>query len=98
MKIEPDALTYDRLMLVCLDSKGLSDLGDAWKYLEEMKGRGWWPRRGTIASLVKRSVEESESRVWKFLEECEERGVDVKGVRRWADERRAWMVERKEVD
>ncbi|MCJ1474506.1 hypothetical protein MMC13_003164 [Lambiella insularis] len=86
LKVEPDALTYDRLVLVCVDATGQGDLDDAWKYFEEMKGGGWWPRRGTLVAMARRLCETGDERVWGLVEEMEGRGMDVVGVQRWVGE------------
>ena len=83
LKVQPDALTYDRLILTCVDGRRSEDFEDAWRYLEEMKGRGWWMRRGTCVAVVRRCCEWGDERVWKLVEEMEERGMEVTGVLRW---------------
>lgn len=82
--VTPDALTYDRLMLACLqqgrggrggvedDCDGDSgrwrrDLRDAWRYWGELRGHGWWARRGTVTVLARKSCEAGEGRVWGLL-------------------------------
>ncbi len=64
LKITPDALTYDRLILVCLNSE--DSLEDAWRYFEEMSSLNWWPRDGTILALARRGCEQSDKRVWNL--------------------------------
>lgn len=73
LKIAPDTLTYDRLILVCLNSEASID--DAWRYFEEMKTLSWWPRDGTYMSLVRRACEEGDSRVWKLVHDSRDRGA-----------------------
>ena len=73
LKVPPDALTYDRLILVCLNSE--DDIEDAWRYHEEMDAHGWWPRDGTILSLARRACEQGDRRVWKL-----ERSPGGKGI------------------
>ena len=73
LKITPDALTYDRLILVCLNSEATID--DAWQYFEEMKALSWWPRDGTYMSLVRRGCEEGDERVWKLVHDSRDRGA-----------------------
>lgn len=86
LKIPPDALTYDRLILVCIDGRGQDDYNDAFQYFEEMKAMGWWPRRGTLVAMVKRCCENGDERVFALVEEMEGRGMDVVGVQRWVGE------------
>lgn len=95
LKVEPDALTYDRLVLVCIDGPSAEDLDDAWKYLEETKGREWWPRRGTLIAMTRRLCERGDERVWGLVEEMEGRGMDVVGLQRWVGENWKKRVETK---
>ncbi|MCJ1418274.1 hypothetical protein MMC32_004621 [Xylographa parallela] len=86
LRVQPDALTYDRLLLVCIGGSGLNDLDDGWRYFEEMKGKGWWPRRGTLIAMARRYCEKGDERVWGLLEEMEGRGMDAVGIQRWVGE------------
>jgi hypothetical protein len=84
--VAPDALTYDRLVLVCVAGKAGGDhLDDAWRYVEEMVGAGWWLRGGTLATLVRRSCEAADERVWGLVEQMGERGMAVAGVTAWLE-------------
>lgn len=96
LDVAPDALTYDRLILVCLEADPSSDTRnkdteyeDALRYLAEMKDMGWFPRRGTIVALVKRCCEMGDDRAWQLLEEMERRGMSAQGLRTWVEEH--WM-------
>lgn len=84
LNVAPDALTYDRLVLVCLnaDREDAEDAyEDAWRYFEEMKAVGWWPRVGTIKELAIRCCEKGDERVWRLVEEAKRSGVvEVSGV------------------
>ncbi|KAF6220610.1 hypothetical protein HO133_003043 [Letharia lupina] len=73
LKVVPDRLTYDRLTLVCLNSE--SSIDDAWRYFEEMRGLGWWPRHGTAVSLARRACERGDQRVWRLVSEEGGEGV-----------------------
>ena len=90
MNVAPDALTYDRLILVCLgrldDFNPIGDFEDAWRYLKEMRGMGWWPRSGTISAFVKRCCKTSDERVWGLLDEMEVSGMPSTGMRRAVQE------------
>ena len=72
LKIAPDGLTYDRLILVCLNSENSID--DAWRYFEEMRGMGRWPRNGTAVALATRACERGDQRIWRLADE-EDRGL-----------------------
>ena len=73
LKITPDALTYDRLILVCLNSE--DNIEDAWRYFEEMKALNWLPRDGTMLALARRACEKTDERIWSL-----ERTADGKGI------------------
>jgi hypothetical protein len=81
--VEPDALTYDLLILACLRGAGDEGLDDAWRYLDEMRGRGWRPRGRTLMALVGGCCERGDERVWRLVQEMEDMGVDGPAVRRW---------------
>ncbi|TVY87554.1 Pentatricopeptide repeat-containing protein, partial [Lachnellula willkommii] len=86
--IKPDHLTYDRLVLVCLQQ---DDYEDAFKYLEEMVDigrdkfengqKGWWMRPGTASVLVRRCAHAGDKRAWEILKEMKRRGLPPKKVR-----------------
>lgn len=67
--IRPDELTYDRLILVCLDDRQ-QDYEDAFRYLEEMMAMGWRGRvrNGTWHALARRCASERDGRVNTVLE------------------------------
>ncbi|MCJ1405866.1 hypothetical protein MMC11_009096 [Xylographa trunciseda] len=86
LKVQPDALSYDRLILVCIDGTGVNDLDDGWRYFVEMKGKGWWPRKGTLIAMARRCCERGDERVWELVEEMDGMGMDVMGLQRWVAE------------
>ncbi|CAD6592844.1 MAG: hypothetical protein ASARMPREDX12_006525 [Alectoria sarmentosa] len=73
LKVAPDRLTYDRLTLVCLNSE--NSIEDAWRYFEEMRDLGWWPRNGTAKALARRACERGDERIWRLVADEEGRGV-----------------------
>ncbi|KAE9363568.1 hypothetical protein N431DRAFT_550372 [Stipitochalara longipes BDJ] len=92
--VKADRLTYDRLILTCLQE---DDYEDAFRYLEEMivvgEGketedgkRGWWMRAGTAGELVRRCVVARDERFWDLLDEMTVRGMPNHKLRSWADE------------
>jgi hypothetical protein len=92
--VKADRLTYDRLILTCLQE---DDYEDAFRYLEEMivvgagketedGKRGWWMRAGTAGELVRRCVVERDERYWNLLDEMTQRGMWNHKLRAWADE------------
>ncbi|KAL8726056.1 MAG: hypothetical protein Q9181_006191, partial [Wetmoreana brouardii] len=67
MKISPNALTYDRLIIVCVEaSSSEEELTDAWRYLDEMRRAGWWPRDGTTMALARKACLVGDERVWQL--------------------------------
>ncbi|KAL9131611.1 MAG: hypothetical protein Q9217_000499 [Psora testacea] len=64
LKVRPDALTYDRLVLVCLT--GDEGLTDAWSYVEEMRDWGFAMRSGTVYALARRACKLEDERVWEL--------------------------------
>ncbi|KAI9850200.1 MAG: hypothetical protein M1838_006009 [Thelocarpon superellum] len=81
LKIQPSALTLDRLVLVCLQEP---DYDDAFRYMGEMTARKWPLRPGTSMALIRRCVEARDERVWDLIAR---RGMD----RVEADKLRAWV-------
>ena len=73
LKVAPDRLTYDRLALVCLNSENSND--DAWRYFEEMRSLGWWPRNGTALSLARRACARGDERIWRLIGDGQGRGL-----------------------
>jgi pentatricopeptide repeat protein len=64
--LEPDMLTYDRLILVCCNA---SDPEDAFLYYEEMRRSEFVPRRGTFDALIELGVVQGDPRTPKVLED-----------------------------
>ncbi|EPQ67035.1 Bgt-1517 [Blumeria graminis f. sp. tritici] len=89
LNIQPDELTYDRLILICINEK---DYEDSFRYLEEMvlegkgknEGKGWWMRPGTAQRCVIITLTEGDMRGWDILAEMERRGMNVTKLREWA--------------
>lgn len=73
LKVPPDALTYDRFILVCLNSE--DELEDAWRYFEEMQSLNWWPRDGTLLALARRGCEQGDTRVWNLARTPDGKGL-----------------------
>jgi len=71
-KVAPDRLTYDRLIIVCLNAE---DVNDALLYYEEMKAEGFEARRATHEKLMRASVEAGDARAVALLRDYNERGV-----------------------
>jgi len=83
LNVKPDALTYDRLLLVCLDQ---DDYEDAFKYFAEMKGRGWMPRQGTLVAMVKKCAERADERAFDAYQEIQGEGMETGKIRKWLRE------------
>ncbi len=80
LKVKPNALTYDRLLLVCL---GQDDYEDAFRYLDEMKSRGWTPRQGTLVAMAKKCAENGDDRAFDVYREIEAEGFETGNIRKW---------------
>ncbi|KAL8691537.1 MAG: hypothetical protein Q9218_003261 [Villophora microphyllina] len=88
MKVSPNALTYDRMIIVCIEASSTKeDLTDAWRYLEEMRGAGWWPRPGTAKALARKACSLGDERVWHLQgNPNEDGGLDSVSLRRMVEE------------
>ncbi|QSZ35753.1 hypothetical protein DSL72_006875 [Monilinia vaccinii-corymbosi] len=97
LNLRPDEITYDRLILICLQSDN-ADYDDCFRYLEEMilvgkdkvdaaGRRGWWMRPGTAVALIKRCVECGDVRTWQLMEDMKERGMvnEYTRLKVWTD-------------
>ena len=91
LNVPPNSLTYDRLMLICLDAAGENDYEDAFKYYNEMKTFGLWPRNGTMVALVRRCCERADDRAWELLQEMDGKGMDITTLEKWM--KANWKVE-----
>lgn len=85
LKVAPDALTYDRLVQVCLNADGQDRAPDAyedaWRYFGEMRGLGWGLGWGTMKAFVTRGCERGDERVWGVVEDMKrEGGEEARGV------------------
>lgn len=84
MKIRPNVLTYDRLILICLPEK---DYEDAFRYYAEMRNAGMTLREGTMVAMIKRCCDARDDRAYKLLEVMRSLGMDDSHVRRYVIER-----------
>jgi hypothetical protein len=95
MGIRPNLLTYDRLILVCLEE---DDYEDAFRYLDELKGT--FPtldlRPGTSQAFLKVCAEKKDDRGWAILEEMENRGQATSRMRTLMEQ--GWRVDACEVE
>jgi len=80
--VKPDALTYDRLLLTCLNEE---DYEDAMRYYDEMRAQGWVPRQGTFNAVVKKCAEKGDMRAWEVLGDMKELGVAGERIRGWLE-------------
>jgi hypothetical protein len=64
LKIKPDSLTYDRLLLTCLHEP---DYEDAFRYYEEMMAAGYVLRRGTWLELIRVCSNVRDERAFEVL-------------------------------
>jgi len=68
--LSPNAITYDRLILLCLNA---GDLEHAWEYLEEMRALGWSVRPRTARGLVSQLASKQDERCWDLIEGMRDR-------------------------
>lgn len=90
LRVQPNAATYDHLLVVCLNhnagnAKGMGDdeYEDAFKYYQEMRERTWTPRPSTFQRMIKRCAEVGDQRAWVLIERMREAGIDIDGIRSW---------------
>ena len=72
LKIKPDALTYDRLVLVCIRE---ANYEDAWRYYGEMTQAGYVPRLGTFVTMVQVCADARDERALELVERMVELGL-----------------------
>ncbi|KAF2456091.1 hypothetical protein BDY21DRAFT_288364 [Lineolata rhizophorae] len=80
LKVKPDSLTYDRLLLICIADK---DCDGAMGYYGDMRARGWLPRRGTLNALVKTFALRKDLRAFKVLQDMVDAGHEVWKLKGW---------------
>ncbi|QDS71160.1 hypothetical protein FKW77_010052 [Venturia effusa] len=83
LKITPDALTYDRMLLICIRQK--DDYEDGMRYFQEMQAHRMQGRYGTLLAVARRLAIEADPRVDVVLDEMEN-VCDlnlVKNLRQW---------------
>ena len=54
-------------------------LDDAYAAVRRLAASAHWVSRDTALTIVRRSLDARDKRVWPFLEECKARGLDVEG-------------------
>lgn len=72
LKIVPDTLTYDRLVLTCCEAH---DLTDALLYYEEMRMSNFVPRRGTFMRLISEGVLQGDPSTPKIMADMKKCGM-----------------------
>lgn len=70
--VRPTRITYDRLILTCLNAK---DLDDAMLYYEEMVAEGYVPRRGTFENLIRAALDKGDPRCVALVKEYRKKDV-----------------------
>lgn len=86
--VRPDILTYDRLIIICMKSRG-TDFEDTFLYYKEMRealnaGEGGL-RRGTWKTLIQTCIERGDERVWGLLDDMENEGNAATTLRKLAE-------------
>ncbi|KIW08821.1 uncharacterized protein PV09_00751 [Verruconis gallopava] len=85
LRVMPDAMTYDRMMLVCLIGE---DYEDGLRYYMEMRAKRFEPRFGSALMLVKTLTKWGDKRVYGVLEDLAvmDLPLRVNELRRWVKE------------
>ncbi|TLD38292.1 hypothetical protein E2P81_ATG00835 [Venturia nashicola] len=85
LKIPPDALTYDRMLLICIRQK--DDYEDGMRYFQEMQAHRMKGRYGTLLAVTRRLAIEADPRVDIVLDEMENvcDSVLVNNLRQWVN-------------
>lgn len=79
LKVEPDGMVYDNLLLLTLHQK---DYEDAFEYLQEMKRLRCRPRESTYTALILKCASAGDRRALKLVEEMIEGGLSTKKIRK----------------
>ena len=69
--IKPNALSYDRLIIVCLSANRFDH---AFRYFDEMDGLGFKPRQHTGYILAKDLASSGDDRCWDVLQRMQDHG------------------------
>lgn len=80
LKVKPDMLTYDHLLLICLQE---DDYRDAFRYYNEMRELGLIPRRGTLQAMVRKCGEVGDERAWEILDAMKDMGFNHAKLTQW---------------
>ncbi|KAK6004449.1 hypothetical protein QM012_008311 [Aureobasidium pullulans] len=72
--VRPDALVYDRLVIICVQD---AKLDHAYRYFDEMEDLGFILRSSTAQLLAKALAENADSRCWDILQRLQDRGAGV---------------------
>ncbi|KAI4141266.1 MAG: hypothetical protein L6R39_005433 [Caloplaca ligustica] len=90
LKVSPDALTYDSLILVCLESSQEEAVDDGWRYFEEMRRAGWRPQRDTAMAMARKCCQIGDERIWRLQgDNDEDTGIERSLLQKLVNER--WM-------
>lgn len=87
LRVTPDVLTYDRLLLVCLAD---DDYEDAVRYWDEMQSLGLPMRRGTAKAFIERMVRKGDPRAWSIVSEDGRAREGMEGLLAWLE--KEWQV------
>lgn len=79
----PDAITYNRLILVCLTNREgalATNINDAVRYFEEMREQGWKARPGTYFALIRHLAKARDKRCFEVFDDMRQQGFEREGV------------------
>ena len=98
LKVVPNAVTYDTLILICLqaDPSGVTDsenkqvdqyaYEDAFRYLREMENKSWVPKATTLRNMIEKCAAAKDGRAWGLVDKMREAEYDSSDVQTWLDE------------
>lgn len=78
LQVLPNSVTFDRLILTCLEA---GDVEDALRYYKEMREEALIPRSGTMAVLVQKCGEVNHEMTMGLLEDLKGFGYSQKATR-----------------
>ena len=91
LKVEPNRVTYDHLILVCLratpeaenaqNKKDKYPYEDAMRYLAEMQRRNIYPHHLVFAEIVETCCRAGDQRAWAVVEKMKQVGYETGSVR-----------------
>ena len=76
LRVKADQLTYDRLIIICINSRAFED---ALKYFQELRMERFQLRESTMAGLIRELARAGDRRAWDVVEDLGSKGKDTGG-------------------